>query len=139
MIDEKDRTETVEAEEVNDFKEFKERIRSRFVKRKESKWRVIKGKIYAITPIVALGTYLLIGFLAHIWHPTWLIFLACPLVPMFLSLFDGGKRAKILGFVSALICIAYVAVGFILKIWHPTWIAFFLIPITAIIIGEDKD
>lgn len=139
MAEDKEKTIEVEAEEVNDFQEFKERIRNRFMKRKQSKWRVIKGKIIAITPIVSLAAYLLMGFLGNLWHPGWIIFLATPLVAMFLSLFDGGRKEKIIGFISALISIAYVAIGFTLKIWHPTWVAFFLIPISAIIIGEDKE
>ena len=130
---------TVEAEEVNDFKEFKERIRSRFAKRKQSKWRVVKGKIIAITPIVALAIFLLLGFLQGKWHPGWLVFLAVPIMPIFLSLFDGGKKERIVAFVSVLVCVAYVLVGVFAKIWHPTWVAFFLIPITAILIGADHD
>ena len=86
--------DVVDAEEMNDFQEFKEKIRQRFVRKKESKWRTVKGKIISITPIVALATFLLIGFLTETWHPTWLVFLACPFVPMFLSLFDGGRKER---------------------------------------------
>ena len=130
--------DVVDAEEMNDFQEFKEKIRQRFVKKKESKWRTVKGKIISITPIVALATFLLIGFLTETWHPTWLVFLACPFVPMFLSLFDGGRKERIVAFVSISISLAYVIVGVVFHVWHPTWIAFFLIPITAILIGNDK-
>lgn len=138
MADEKEKV-TVEAEEVNDFQEFKEKIREKFTKRKQTKWRVAKNKIIAITPIVALATFLLIGFLTDTWHPTWLVFLACPFVPLFLSLFDGGRKEKIVGFVSLTISVAYVAVGFLTGYWHPTWVAFFLIPITGILIGNDRN
>lgn len=130
--------DVVDAEEMNDFQEFKEKIRQRFVRKKESKWRTVKGKIISITPIVALATFLLIGFLTETWHPTWLVFLACPFVPMFLSLFDGGRKERIVAFVSISISLAYVIVGVVFHVWHPTWIAFFLIPITAILIGNDK-
>lgn len=136
---EKDVTIEAEAEEINDFHEFKEKIREKFIKRKRSKWRIVKGKICAITPIVALAVFFLIGFLTETWHPTWLVFLACPFVPIFLSLFDGGRKEKIVGFVAITISIAYVLVGIFAHIWHPTWVAFFLIPITAIIVGSDHD
>ena len=136
MAEKKD--ETLEAEEVNDFQEFKEKIKEKFVKRKQSKWKIVKGKICAITPIVALAVFFLIGFITGVWHPTWLVFLACPIVPLFLSLFDGGKKEKIVAFVSVVISIAYVLVGVLAHIWHPTWVAFLLIPITAIIVGTDK-
>ena len=131
--------ETIEAEEVNDFQEFKNKLKDKFIKKKQSKWHVVKGKIIAITPIVALGVFLLVGFLTEKWHPTWLVFLACPFVPIFLSLFDGGKKEKIVAFVSVAISVAYLLVGFLAHIWHPTWVAFFLIPITAILIGSDRD
>ena len=130
---------TVEAEEVNDFQEFKNKLKDRFIKKKKSKWHVAKGKIIAITPIVSLATFLLIGFITDTWHPTWLVFLACPFVPIFLSLFDGGKKEKIIAFVSVAISVTYLLVGFLAHIWHPTWVAFFLIPITAILIGSDRD
>ena len=90
MTDNEKENITVEAEEVNDFQEFKNKLKDRFTKKKKSKWHVVKGKIIAITPLVALATFLLIGFLADTWHPTWLVFLACPFVPIFLSLFDGS-------------------------------------------------
>lgn len=138
MSEEKENV-TVEAEEMSDFQEFKEKIKNKFIKRKQSKWRIVKGKIIAITPIVALAVFLLLGFLANKWHPAWLVFLACPIVPIFLSLFDGGRKGKFVAFVSVLICISYVLVGIFAHIWHPTWIAFFLIPITAIIVGSDND
>ena len=130
---------TVEAEEVDDFKQFKERIRAKFISRKKSKWKIIKGRICAVTPIVALASFLLIGFLTGYWHPGWLVFLACPVMPIILSLFDGGTKERVLAFVSITVSIAYVVVGITLQIWHPTWVAFFLIPITAILIGLDRD
>ena len=140
MSEEKEKDNvTVEAEEVNDFHEFKERIKERFVRKKKSKWRVVKGKIIAITPIIALAVFLLFGFLKGLWHPAWIVFLLVPFMPIFLSLFDGGRRERIVAFVSVVISVAYLLVGVLAKIWHPTWIAFFLIPITAILIGEDKD
>ncbi|MBO7086093.1 MAG: hypothetical protein J6W25_03155 [Bacilli bacterium] len=139
MTDNEKENITVEAEEVNDFQEFKNKLKDRFTKKKKSKWHVVKGKIIAITPLVALATFLLIGFLADTWHPTWLVFLACPFVPIFLSLFDGGKKEKIVAFVSVVISVAYLLVGFLAHIWHPTWVAFLLIPITAILIGSDKE
>ena len=138
MSEEKENV-TVEAEEVNDFHEFKERIKERFIRKKKSKWRVVKGKIIAITPIVALGVFLLFGFLKGLWHPAWIVFLAVPFMPILLSLFDGGKRERIVAFVSILISVTYILVGVFAHIWHPTWIAFLLIPITAILIGNDKE
>ena len=83
--------------------------------------------------------FLLIGFLTGYWHPGWLVFLACPVMPIILSLFDGGTKERVLAFVSITVSIAYVVVGITLQIWHPTWVAFFLIPITAILIGLDRD
>ena len=137
MAEKKD--ETLEAEEVNDFQEFKNKLKDRFIKKKKSKWHVVKGKIIAITPIIALAAFLLIGFLSGAWHPGWLVFLAIPIVPTFLSLFDGGNKERIIAVVSTIITIAYVLVGVLAHIWHPTWVVFFLIPITAILIGSDKD
>ena len=139
MVDNREKDNTIDAEEVNDFQEFKERIKDKFIRRKQSKWKVFKGKICAVTPIVALATFLLIGFLTEKWHPTWLVFLACPIVPLFLSLFDGGRKQKIVAFVAVVVSIAYVLIGVLKGVWHPTWVAFFIIPITAILVGADKE
>ena len=95
----------------------------------------IRAKIVAITPLVCTIVYLLIGCLKGIWHPTWLIFLLIPVVPLLLKIFSG-RRSALLGFLELLVIIAYLILGFVYDCWHPGWIIFFLMPIIGIIFGK---
>lgn len=90
----------------------------------------IKGKIIAITPIVCLITYLLIGFITNIWHPTWAIFFLSAIVPMVLT------DRPLYSLYPALCGLAYIIVGFVFNIWHPTWLIFLTIPIYYILFGN---
>lgn len=77
-----------------------------------------------IMPLVALAVFLWIGFGFKIWHPTWLVFLAVPLVNLIIE-----KRIDARKLVAILVTSAYIAIGLITEEWHPTWIMFLLIPI----------
>ena len=98
----------------------------------------IRGKIVAITPILCAIAYLLLGFLKGIWHPTWLIFLLIPIVPLVLKIFSG-RRGALISFLELSIVIIYLLLGFIGGWWHPGWIIFLLMPIIGILFGRKND
>lgn len=91
----------------------------------------MKGRIMAATPIICVIAYLLMGFLADLWHPGWVVFLAIPLVAAILF----NKSQKLVTIYSMIIAIAYIIIGFTTSLWHPFWILFLTIPIVAIFAG----
>ncbi len=44
--------------------------------KKQSKTSIILDAVCGILMILCTLVYLMIGFIAHIWHPTWVIFVA---------------------------------------------------------------
>ena len=90
-----------------------------------------KKRIIAVTPMLCAFTYLLIGFVWGVWHPTWLIFLLIPAMPILL----GSKKIKFS--IPFIITIIYIIIGITWR-WHPTWLIFILIPVFEILItGKD--
>lgn len=83
-------------------------------------WR----RLYESMPLIALAIFLWIGFGFKIWNPTWLVFLAVPLVNLIVE-----KKIDMRKLVTILVTATYIVIGLITKEWHPTWIIFFLIPI----------
>lgn len=103
------------------------------VKQKKSDGRPKKNLawLYSSYPIVCLLVFLLLGFLAHMWHPGWAVFLT---IPIFYSFTDSLRKGK--GFKKALksawpVCCAliFVLLGSFFGLWHPGWIVFLTIPI----------
>lgn len=82
------------------------------------------NRLSDIMPLVALAVFLWIGFGFKVWHPTWLVFLAIPLVNLIVD-----KKIDLRKMVAILVTALYVTIGLITEEWHPTWIIFFLIPI----------
>jgi len=39
----------------------------------------ISGKVTGIVALLCVITFILVGFIAHTWHPTWIIFFAIPI------------------------------------------------------------
>ncbi len=94
----------------------------------------VSKKISALTPILALLTFLILGFTKGLWHPGWVAFLAIPLVELVLSLFKRKGKAKFVTLSVIISIIGYLLLGFCLNAWHPGWLIFFLIPIVSIIV-----
>lgn len=104
---------------------------------KKYKSNIVKGKITGAMPLIVTAVYLLIGFVWGIWHPTWLLFLLIPLVPIALyGIGDNKKSAN--GITTFIVIISYIILG-LFGYWHPGWLIFFLIPIVAIFTGNDDE
>jgi len=82
--------------------------------------------------LIVTSIYLVVGFVAHVWHPTWLMFFAVPMYHWTVDIIRN-KRVKGLPTFLAVVAslIAFLAVGFSLNLWHPTWLVFLVVPITA--------
>lgn len=88
----------------------------------------LKGRIMTALPIVCTIAYLLMGFLADLWHPGWVVFLAIPLFAAILF----NKNLKLVSIYTTVIIVAYVVTSVLTGLWHPLWIAFLTIPIFSI-------
>ena len=88
-----------------------------------------RNKVIAVTPIVCLFTFLLIGFVWGKWHPGWLVFLLIPVMPYLV----GKKKIRLS--IPLIILIVYLILGFGWNLWHPGWIIFLLVPVFEIFFG----
>ena len=75
---------------------------------------------------LSIIAYLLIGFLMHIWHPSWVIFFA-PIIISSLVVAIGEKNAKAFCF-PVLVVAVYVLFSSLYGLWHPLWVLFLTIP-----------
>lgn len=96
-------------------------------------------------PLVVVIVYLCIGFLAGVWHPTWLLFLLIPAYYMLVwSIGEKGKGGSTREVLQrfpfpVIIVIAYLVMGFAFRLWHPGWLIFLLIPLYYSLIPLIKD
>ncbi len=89
-------------------------------------------KLSALTPVLSLLIFLILGFCFQLWHPGWVVFLLIPFIEIAIS-HPKNRKAKWTGIAFMVSIIAYLLVGLIFNIWHPTWLIFFLVPITSIL------
>lgn len=100
----------------------------------------IKGKkLMKIVPIISIAVvvvYVLVGFAAKIWHPTWMMFLLIPLLLTVAISLLAGKTKRITALmltssVSLLAVIVYLFAGLVFQMWAVAWIVFLAIPVYA--------
>lgn len=124
-----DEERVIDLENENICNELDIEIRKDNIVRK----RRISSKLTAVTPLLCVVTYLAIGFLKGIWHPTWVIFLLIPIVPIFCDVFTKKGKGQVMALITMLVVIGYIILG-IFGFWHPGWLIFFLIPICSILL-----
>ena len=104
-----------------------------------------KNKVIKLIGILAswavVIAYILIGTIANIWHPTWILFL---LIPTIEELYFCIKNKDFNRFPIVFIVVGvYLALGLTLGIWHPMWVILLLIPLyyttVNILTGKDND
>lgn len=83
----------------------------------------ITGIFDGIGFLLCAMAYLIMGFVLHIWHPTWLIFFLSPVIPCLI------KPSRIMGVFPVLVTGIYLLLGFQYALWHPAWIIFLTIPV----------
>ncbi len=90
------------------------------------------GKLfYAITPLISIIAFCLLGGIWNLWHPAWIVFFSIPIIS---SLIAAIEKKKFTIFAYPIFIVAiYLCLGCILKIWHPTWVIFLTIPLYYVI------
>ena len=78
-------------------------------------------------PIWVTAAYLVMGFVFHMWHPGWIIFLT---IPLFYLKEDERTPVRLLGN-PVMVTIIYLLLGTVCNLWHPGWLVFLLIPLLA--------
>ena len=96
----------------------------------------IAGSITGLVALLATVAFLLIGFLTGQWHPTWMVFLAIPIMGIIVDIATHRRdiAGKITGVVSILCTVGFLLMGFLGELWHPGWIIFLAIPISGVIV-----
>lgn len=77
--------------------------------------------------IVAVITYLLVGFLLDAWHPGWLVFLAIPLAESIVTSIKIKDPAAFS--YPVFVTLAFLSLGFFLHIWEYAWILYLTVPV----------
>lgn len=88
-----------------------------------------RGKIIALMPFVSVITFMLLGILYDVWHPTWLIFLLIPVTAIVLETKGFERIIAISPFVAV---ISFILLGTYLDLWNPGWLVFLITPMIAI-------
>ena len=83
--------------------------------------------------IIALVSYIVIGFCFDLWHPGWLIFFLVPIISTFIH--AVRKHNADLFAYPVLVLLVFLYVGLVHFIWHPTWVVFLTIPVYYSITG----
>lgn len=76
-------------------------------------------------PALVSFLYLVLGFVFHLWHPGWIIFMTIPLYYL-------PKKERSFGRLMCnpvMVTIIYLLMGFYLHLWHPGWLIFLAIPL----------
>ena len=90
-----------------------------------------KNMYYFGFPILAIGVYLLLGFINKTYFSTcWVILFS---IPLYYLICLAVKKKNVLWFFNCIVpslCIAgYLLLGFLGGWWHPGWVIFFAIPV----------
>ena len=105
------------------------------------------------TCVFSLGliTYLILGVVANLWTPYWILIplcaLSCGIIGILFDLFDVKKRNQkirrgenpytgaICGIVMLVCIITYLILGAFLSLWHPLWILLVIGAFVCSVIG----
>ncbi len=93
---------------------------------KRKRDQAIKSAISGIVFLLSLIAYLVMGFVAKLWHPGWIIFFAPILTDGIVEVFLKKNPNH---FPMPILCIAsFLLLGFLGGYWHPGWVVFLAIP-----------
>lgn len=100
------------------------------------------GKMLLKIPyfLIIIISYLVIGFSAGLWHPTWIMFLTIPAYYITAAALLAPTRKKLLLSLPIYMyaIILYIVMGFTANLWHPAWLIFLCIPAYYWAIGLSK-
>lgn len=80
--------------------------------------------------LIALIAFLVIGFSAKVWHPTWMLILSIPAYYLTAWALTAKTMKKMLLKLPVYLyaVILYLLMGFTASLWHPMWIIFLFVP-----------
>ncbi len=84
---------------------------------------VIDGSIFLACTIA----YILMGCLANLWHPAWIIFFLIPIAPGIVHTITSKNPNHLP--IPLIVTAIYLVLGCVLNLWHPSWVIFFTIPL----------
>ena len=93
-----------------------------------------KNKFVALSPFLAVITFLAIGLSTNIWHPTWLVFMLIPIS----GVLSSHSKGMIVGLSPFVALITFMLVGTYLGYWEYAWLAFLLVPILGFLFHPTK-
>lgn len=93
----------------------------------EGKIRKTRELVTGLLALACVITYILLGSLLTLWHPTWLIFFLIPIGESLVSAIAYRRITKIS--YPVIVAGAYLLLGFLIGGWHPWWVLFITIPI----------
>lgn len=99
---------------------------SYFEAKEREKAQEMERKWDAVYPMFITVLYLVLGFVFHLWHPGWLLFLTIPLYYM------KPRNPMDRWLNPVMITLIFLVLGFFFNLWHPGWLIFLAIPIAAV-------
>lgn len=115
----------------------KDGVHIKFGNHPQNRNQAIKSAISGSVFVLSLIAYLVMGFVAKLWHPGWIIF--------FTPIITDGIADVILKknpnhFPMPILCvIVFLLLGFLGGYWHPGWIVFLAIPAYYAIVSPIYD
>jgi hypothetical protein len=93
------------------------------------------GSIVSLVALLAVASFLIIGFTTDAWQLAWLVFLLIPVTAILVDIVSQKKNITnlVTGLVALLAILSYMVMGFFYSLWHPGWIVFLAIPISRVI------
>ena len=119
-------SEEIKAPEMTHDAELPDGSYFEYKARQEAKERE-RRRMSAPWPIWVTAAYLILGFVFHLWHPGWIIFLT---IPLFYLPDSQRTTVRLLGN-PVMVTIIYLLLGTMCDLWHPGWLIFLLIPLLA--------
>lgn len=111
----------------------------------------ISGAVCGALVLIGIAVYVLLGILTELWHPYWVILVACVLgdgiVETVFNLCDGEKRksaqekgvnpyiAETCKIIMHVCIIAYLLCGALANLWHPCWFILIIGVVADAVIG----
>ena len=83
--------------------------------------------------LLAIISYIIIGFCFDLWHPGWLIFFLIPIISTFIH--AVRRHNPDLFAYPVLVVLVFLYIGFVHDVWHPTWVVFLTIPLYYSVTG----
>lgn len=102
-----------------------------FVSEKNLRGKKILNAFNSAFALLVICSYFVMGGVWGLWHPSWIVFLAIPIVT---SLTDAIFKRNPNHFAwPVLVTAVYLLIGCVWGLWHPGWVLFLTIPLYYII------